>query len=83
MNLLEAATMMVITGLFVTALFTGEGNTTVAAVSYLQWLLSMVLFLALSVERVDHNDRIAGVYESVGKMSTLLVEQIARMFHDH
>ena len=82
MKLLEAATMMVITGLFITVLFTGEGNATVAAVSYLQWLLSMMLFLALSVERADHNDRMAGVYESVGKMSTLLVEQIARMFHD-
>ncbi|EKX34877.1 hypothetical protein GUITHDRAFT_118917 [Guillardia theta CCMP2712] len=82
MNLVEVATMTVITGLFITALLTGEGNETVAAVSYLQWLLSMVMFLALSVERDEHNERITSVYESVGRMSTLLVEQLARIFHD-
>jgi hypothetical protein len=82
MNLLEATTMMLITGLFITALISADGNASVAAVSYLQWLLSMVLFLALSVERDEYNVKIQGVYESVGKMSTLLVEQLARMFQD-
>jgi hypothetical protein len=74
--------MMLITGLFITALISADGNASVAAVSYLQWLLSMVLFLALSVERDEYNVKIQGVYESVGKMSTLLVEQLARMFQD-
>lgn len=74
--------MLLITGLFVTALFSADGNASVVAVSYLQWLLSMVMFLALSVERGEHNVKIRGVYESVGKMSTLLVEQLARMFQD-
>ncbi len=74
--------MLLITGLFITALFSADGNASVVAVSYLQWLLSMVMFLALSVERDEHNVKIRGVYESVGKMSTLLVEQLARMFQD-
>lgn len=82
MKFLEAATMLLITGLFITALFSADGNASVVAVSYLQWLLSMVMFLALSVERDEHNVKIRGVYESVGKMSTLLVEQLARMFQD-
>lgn len=74
--------MLVITGLFISALFSADGNASVAAVSYLQWLLSMVMFLALSVEREEYNLKIRGVYESVGKMSTLLVEQLARMFQE-